>query len=144
MWRNWLGGARDMYLAASPDGTTFPAAQKLGTGSWQLNACPMDGGGLAASSGRILTAWRRDGAIFLAEPGQTERQVGTGKDVALALSGIHAYALWSDGSKIEAWKDGVIEVVSNGGASPALSALPTGGALAAWEEGGTIEIQRLP
>ena len=46
MWRNWLGGSRDMYLARSRDGVTFSKPEKLGTGTWQINACPMDGGGL--------------------------------------------------------------------------------------------------
>jgi len=144
MWRNSLGGARDMYLATSRDGVTFSAPEKLGTGSWKLNACPMDGGGLAASSAKILTAWRRDGDIFLAEPGQPERQVGTGKDVALALSGNRAYALWTDGSKLEAWNDGKLEVLSGAAAFPSIGSLPEGGALAAWEENGAIQIRRLP
>jgi Neuraminidase (sialidase) len=47
MWRNWLAGNRDMYIARSPDGTRFSQAEKIGTQSWPLNACPMDGGGLA-------------------------------------------------------------------------------------------------
>jgi len=47
MWRNWLGGSRDLYLSTSRDGRTFSAAQKLSTGTWKLNACPMDGGSLA-------------------------------------------------------------------------------------------------
>ena len=144
MWRNSLGGARDMYLATSRDGVTFSTPEKLGTGTWQLNACPMDGGGLATSSGKVLTAWRRDGNVFLAEPGQSERQVGTGKDVALALSGNRAYALWSNGTKLEAWNDGKVEVLSSAGAFPSLCALPAGGVLAAWEENGAIEIRRLP
>jgi len=38
MWRNWLAGARDMYLARSRDGLVFSKAEKLGAGSWQLNA----------------------------------------------------------------------------------------------------------
>ena len=49
MWRNSLGGARDMYLSASRDGVTFPAPEKLGNGTWRIDACPMDGGGLAVS-----------------------------------------------------------------------------------------------
>jgi hypothetical protein len=33
MWRNWLNGARDMYLARSKDGVTFTKAEKLGVGA---------------------------------------------------------------------------------------------------------------
>jgi len=144
MWRNMLGGARDMYLAASADGAAFSTPEKLGNGTWQLNACPMDGGGLAASAGRVLTAWRRDGGIFLAEPGGPERQIGTGKDVAVARGGGHVYAAWSEASKVEAWIDGKAEVLSDSGAMPALCALPEGGALAAWEEDGAVNVRRLP
>jgi hypothetical protein len=54
MWRNALGGARDMYLSTSSDGgKTFSPARKLGKGTWPLDACPMDGGALAVSSGRL-------------------------------------------------------------------------------------------
>jgi hypothetical protein len=143
MWRNSVAGARDMYLAASRDGVAYSTPQKLGNGTWQLNACPMDGGGLAVSSSRILTAWRRDGNVFLAEPGQPERQIGTGKDVALALSGNRTYAVWVNGSKLEAWIDGKVELLSGSGAFPSLSSLPGGGELAAWEENGAIEIRGL-
>ncbi len=47
MFRNNLDGHRDMYVAESKDGVTFSSARKLGTGSWTLNACPMDGGAVA-------------------------------------------------------------------------------------------------
>ena len=144
MWRNSLGGARDMYLASSRDGVNFSKPAKLGNGTWQLNACPMDGGGLAASGGKVVTAWRREGSVFLAEPGQPERQIGTGKDVALALSGDRAYAVWSNGSKLEAWTGGSIDVLSDAGAFPSLCPLPAGGVLAAWEENGAVEIRRVP
>jgi hypothetical protein len=143
MWRNSLGGARDMYLATSRDGMSFPEARKLGNGTWELNACPMDGGGLAISSGRIVTAWRRDANVFLDEPGQPERQVGKGKDVALALSGGRTYVAWVDGSKVEVWVDGKVETLSSSGAFPSLVSLPGGGVMAAWEEGGGVEIRRV-
>ena len=144
MWRNAVGGWRDMYLVTSRDGFTFSPPQKLGEGTWKLNACPMDGGGLAVSSSRILTAWRREGNLFLAEPGSPERQIGKGRDIALALNGNRAFAAWVDGSKVEAWFDGKQEQLSETGAFPSLCSLPGGGALAAWEENGTIQIRHLP
>ena len=143
MWRNSVGGCRDMYLATSRDGVTFSAPRKLGNGTWKLNACPMDGGGLAVSSSRVLTAWRRETGVFLAEPGQPERQVGTGKDVALALNGGRTYIAWVSGTKVEAWIDGRMETLSDAGAFPSLASLPGGDVLAAWEERGAIQIRRL-
>lgn len=48
MFRNWLKGNRDLYVIKSSNGgSSFEQAQKLGEGSWKLNGCPMDGGGLA-------------------------------------------------------------------------------------------------
>ena len=45
MFRNFLNGSRDMYLLQSSDaGQMFGTAQKVGEGTWKLNACPMDGG----------------------------------------------------------------------------------------------------
>ena len=65
MWRNWLGGTRDLYLTTSADGgKTFAAAQKLGTGTWKLNGCPMDGGAVAFNPlGKPLAVWRRKKAV---------------------------------------------------------------------------------
>ncbi len=144
MWRNSLSGARDMYLATSRDGETFSSPQKLGNGTWHLNACPMDGGGIAIAPSGIVTAWRREANVFLAEPGKPERQLGAGKDIALAVSANRTYVSWVNGAKVEVWIDGKAETLSTAGAFPSLTSLPAGGVLASWEEGGTIQIRRLP
>jgi hypothetical protein len=76
MWRNWLGGSRDVYMATSRDGRTFSAAQKLGTGTWKLNGCPMDGGSLAfAPTGEWLAVWRRERAVFATDATAPEKQL---------------------------------------------------------------------
>ncbi len=144
MWRNALGGSRDMYLVNSRDGANFSAPRKLGEGTWKLNACPMDGGGLAVSPSKVLTAWRRDTNVFLDEPGQPEKEIGAGKDIALALNGGRTYVAWVEGTKVEAWVDGKKQELAPSGAFPSLTSLPGGGVLAAWEQNGAIEIQRLP
>ena len=144
MWRNWLDGNRDMYLARSRDGMNFSTPEKLGTGSWPLNACPMDGGGLAVSGANIVTAWRRGEDVFLAEPGRVEKRIGAGKDVALATSGDRTYVAWTKGVAIESWNGSKIEVLAKTGAFPSLVSLPHGGVLAAWEADGGIQIRRLP
>lgn len=80
MWRNSLKGARDLYLTSSSDGgKSFGPAEKLGRGTWPLNACPMDGGAVAAGpDGRVETVWMRAGAMFAAKPGEAERSLGRG------------------------------------------------------------------
>jgi hypothetical protein len=144
MWRNSLGGARDLYLLRSGQGErSFSKPEKLGNGTWMLNACPMDGGGLAHADGRTITAWRRDQEIFLAEPGEPEKSIGEGKDVAIAASQGRIYALWLQGTRLVAWNQGKTEVLTEKAALPALAALPTGGVLAAWEENGGISLRRL-
>jgi len=144
MWRNWLAGSRDMYLTRSRDGVNFSKPEKLGAGTWPLNACPMDGGGLAVSDSKVVTAWRRGENVFLDEPGKPETQIGTGKDIALAMAGDRSYVIWTNGTAIEYWTGGKTEVLSKAGAFPALTALPNGGLLAAWEENGGLQIQLLP
>jgi hypothetical protein len=61
MWRNWLGGNRDFYIAESTDrGDQFSPATKIGTRSWPLKACPMDGGEIIAVSDKgAFAIWRR-------------------------------------------------------------------------------------
>jgi hypothetical protein len=86
MWRNSLKGARDMFLLRSRNGRTFEAAQKLGVGTWKLQACPMDGGALALDTqGTAYTVWRREGNIYACEPGREERFLGAGQQPWLAV-----------------------------------------------------------
>ena len=88
MWRNALGGARDVYTILSPDGgPTFGPPEKLGNGTWTLNACPMDGGSLAflrTETGKPFTVWRRDKTLYRARPGAPEEPIGEGRDAAVA------------------------------------------------------------
>src|ERR1039458_964181 len=142
MWRNWLGGSRDMYPARSEDGVKFSRAEKLGTGTWPLNACPMDGGGLVVLGSKVVTAWRRGESLYVASPGQAETRMGDGKDVALALDGDGAHAVWTNGTKIESWSAGRTEVLSSSGAFPSIVSLPGGGVVVAWDEDGGIAVRR--
>jgi hypothetical protein len=98
MWRNWLGGNRDMYLARSTDGgKSFAKAVKAGSGSWPLNACPMDGGDVALTAdGSSWTAFRRDTSIVLAAPDGKEKLLGNGKDPAMALGRKGAVVAWTE------------------------------------------------
>jgi hypothetical protein len=142
MWRNWLGGSRDLYLIRSTGVNEFGKPEKLGDGTWKLNACPMDGGGLTNDGGRTITAWRRNGEIYLAEPGRSEVLLGEGKDVAVAASRGQVYALWVKGTELELWHSGKVDVVAPNAAFPSVTALPSGGILAAWEDNGRISVRR--
>ncbi|HVP00093.1 MAG TPA: sialidase family protein [Bryobacteraceae bacterium] len=142
MWRNWLDGARDMYLASSGDGKHF-STRKLGEGVWKLNACPMDGGGIAESDHGVVTAWRRDHSVFLDQPGNPETEIGRGTDVAITAGKDGVYVIWSTPDSIELLGplDRTPRALGSKGSFPAIAALPQGGALAAWEDNGTIAIR---
>lgn len=141
-WRNSLDGARDIYVASSADGgKTFGKASKLGTGSWPLDACPMDGGAIAvAAGGKWASAWRRDKTVFLLPEGEREeRRLGVGEQPWIAATASGPFVVWlkkrgdvayvlTPGSKSP------IELTSHAG-DPVIAAGPNGRGpvVAAWE-----------
>jgi hypothetical protein len=144
MWRNVLKGSRDFYTLRLRDGRPAGAAVKQGEGTWKLDACPMDGGGIAVRDGQIASAWRREHDVYLAAPGKPEVKIGTGQDVAFGANSKGFYAAWSTPAGIELHAPGSAAAtrLSSGGAFPAMVALSDGGMLVAWEEGGTIATAR--
>lgn len=143
MWRNELEGARDLYLSRANSAGEFEAPAKLGQGSWQLNACPMDGGGMAMAKGKLVTAWRRNKQIYLASPGEKEREVATGSDVSLAGTPRGIYAVWSSSEGVKALVPGSKDptTLATQGTFPNIVALANGEAVAAWELEGRIFLQ---
>jgi hypothetical protein len=118
MWRNLLAGMRDMYLVRSSDGgRTFGAATKLGKGSWPLQACPMDGGGVAAAAGRVTTVWRREDVVYAADPDAPEEALGQGRNavVALGTSGLHRAWQTPDGKIVLQTASAVATPIGRGG-----------------------------
>lgn len=142
MWRNWLRGSRDLWIAASGDsGKTWKSA-KSGEGSWPLKACPMDGGGLVIDAkGRATASWRREKTVYIVEPGKPEQSLGGGKDSTLALFKGRPYVAWANEGKIWVKKpDGAAEVAGEG-STPVLTAGDS--VVLAWEENGAIGIARV-
>lgn len=131
MFRNWLDESRDMYLASSKDGGKTFGAVKLGEGTWKLNACPMDGGGLVMGPNGPMTVWRRDGNVHAGGA------ISEGKDPAMAVG--------PDGKAVYGWTRGGEVIVD--GQSMGLGGFVslTGGrqVVAAWETPGGIRVQRL-
>jgi hypothetical protein len=145
MWRNWLSGARDMYLGVSRDWGDAFHPTKLGQGTWPLNACPMDGGGLAIDpSGVPLTVWRRAGTVYLAAPGKAEVELGKGKNAAIAVdSDGKIYAAWSQGPAIVAKLPGRTEPVTLASEGSYVHLAGNGPVYAAWESHGAIVVEKL-
>ena len=144
MWRNVVDGSRDLYAMWLRGGKPASDAVKQGSGTWKLNACPMDGGGVAVRDGRVWSAWRREHNVYLAEPAKPERDLGAGENIALAMTARGAWAVWSTANGIQALTPcaAVPHQLSPAGAFPSIVALPAGGALAAWEDGQAIAVHR--
>jgi hypothetical protein len=145
MWRNALGGSRDMFEAVSHDqGRTF-AAKKMGTGTWPLNACPMDGGGMVVDrEGHTLSVWRRAEGIYELEDGKAEKEIGRGKNPAVA-AGLHGvYVAWNQGPSIQLLRPGAKAPVtlSESGAFVSLSS-DGKNVIAAWEENGGVKVKNV-
>lgn len=98
MWRNWLSGSRDMYVTDSADGgKTFGPPRKCGDGSWQFNACPMDGGSVAEQ----FTTWMRSGAVYYTDADLTEHLLDSdGHQPVVALGKAGVYFLWQNGTRL--------------------------------------------
>ena len=137
MWRNWLGGSRDPWLAISADGgATFGEAKKLGAETWKLNGCPMDGGALAFSqTGKPLAVWRREKTVHAGEMGASEfslAQNAAQPVVALGKSG--AVFVWQQdgGLMIQRGTDRAARLADDA-AFAAIASAADGGTAIVWE-----------
>ena len=143
MFRNNVDGNRDMYVARSAGEGSFAPATKVGTASWPLNACPMDGGGLALTEGGIVAIWRREDGIFLSSGQVPERRLGTGRDPTVATTGAHHDIAWSSSAGIMLVRDSTQPVPVAAGRFPAILALKEKTVLA-WEDQGTVLVRAIP
>ena len=143
MWRNSLDGSRDFYTAESKDGERFSPALREGTGTWKLKACPMDGGSLVSSQGKLYSVFRREHDVYLAQPG-FEKQLGSGMDVTAAGTNDGVYAAWTNSGHVELLSpDAKAPMVLGPGSFPNLTALRDGAVVAAWESDGSIQVERI-
>ncbi|WP_461106313.1 exo-alpha-sialidase [Spirosoma koreense] len=141
MFRNFLNGSRDMYLLQSADGgQTFGKAEKMGQGTWKLNACPMDGGGLyMAANGVIATVWRRDTKLFTAKPGQEETELGEGKNAKVVSTDRGDYVVFQQAGQVMGLTPGQSQPSALAlGAYPKLALLSGNKVLCLWEHNGTV------
>jgi hypothetical protein len=154
MFRNAIAGARDMYVvraasavrvAETPVQTqTQTPAQKQGRGTWPLDACPMDGGGITASGTTVVTTWRREGTVFLQKDAQsTEEEIGPGRQPIVLLARNTPIILYEapDGLRITA--AGRSAVIDKGGRFVSAVSTPQG-VVAAWEREGTTYVRAVP
>jgi len=102
MFRNNVTGSRDLHLTKSIDnGATFSLAEKMGTGTWKINGCPMDGGGIAIhDNGTFNTVWQRDGEIFLANSNTNEQRLGFGRSPSISSNSKNTSIVYTNGENI--------------------------------------------
>ncbi len=141
MFRNWLKGNRDLYLIQSFNaGETFGEAEKLGNGSWALDGCPMDGGGLAFNDkGIVQTVWRRQSKIYSCEPGKQEKEIGEGKSCCIeTLNGRNIYAWCENNDIICLLPDGSTKSLGKG-SLPLIKPVSNDEFICIWEDEGQIK-----
>lgn len=140
MFRNEVDGHRDMFLVDASG-----HAAKLGTGTWPLQACPMDGGGLARSGNGVVTVWRRQQSIYRTRPGVAEERLGEGLDPQVLATPEGAYITWTT-------PDGVVllppdasspHVIAKGGSFAALAS-STAGIVVAVQHGQQTRLLTVP
>ncbi len=141
MFRNWLDGNRDMYMVTSKDdGATFGKAAKLGSGSWKLDACPMDGGGLTygnadktqdkAIAKGPLAVFRRESTLYTARVGEVESKVGPGKSAVIAATAEGPVLAWEAPTGVTLRVPKSADLTIAGARAPVLTATSRGVLLA--------------
>ena len=144
MFRNWLGGSRDLYVIRSHNkGRSFEQAQKLGEGTWKLNGCPMDGGGVTIDpTGGVHTVWQREGNVYYCRPGEKERLLGKGRICSIAGSGAPVISMQTgDTVKLIRPLQGNTTVIGTGSFLQSLP-LPDNSVLCVWERDGVINFKK--
>ena len=140
MFRNNLKGNRDLYLIQSHDGGhSFGEAKKLGEGSWKLNACPMDGGGITVhSDGTVQTVWRRMDTIYSCKPSRKEQMVGKGKNCTIEKMDDQNVYVWVENKNIVCLLPDGKKVNIGDGLLPVLQALNKKQLLCVWQNNNNV------
>lgn len=135
MFRNWLKGSRDLYVTKSTDGgNTFAQAVKLGEGTWKLNGCPMDGGGLVINKkNTVETVWRREGKIYTSAPGMMEKEIGEGKGCTIETVNNKKVFAWTEKGEVVFINSAGKKKIVGKGSQPVLKALNDKEVLCVWE-----------
>ncbi len=140
MFRNNVNGNRDMYVTRSTDGVVFSAATRLGTNSWALDACPMDGGAIDISTDDITAVWRRETTVYLTTSNTPEQALGPGRDPVVSRSQGQQDIAWSSPAGIRLLRQDGSRVALGPGRFPTLLALRDK-TMIAWEQQGQVIVQ---
>lgn len=149
MFRNRLDGRRDMFVVQSRDGASYMPQVKQGTGSWPLEACPMDGGAIAIDATGTYAVWRRETTIFAsttavgASESSPEQPLGTGRDPVVARIGRGVDVAWTGEGGITLRQAGKPAAAIGPGRFASLLALPAH-TVVAFEHQGRVRLSVVP
>lgn len=140
MWRNSVGGSRDMWMTTRAKGAVqFTAARKLGEGTWKLSGCPMDGGKIVAlGSGKFGSVWQRAGEVFFAPASGPEILLGKGKQPVAVGNGASTLILWQQGTDLVVSRtlgESPIKIAADARFAVVVTLPNQGGAIVAYEQG---------
>lgn len=141
LWRNSVGGNRDIYVSALADGSESPEkALRLGKANWELAACPMDGGDFAlGKNGAAWAVWRRDETCYATDVSkpEAERLLGPGEQPVVAVTDAGPVFAWLAGrpGDLLVLKPGEKKatIAAKNASDPDLVVGPKGELLLAWE-----------
>jgi hypothetical protein len=144
LFRNWMNGSRDLYLLRSSDrGKSFTEAQKVGMGTWKLNGCPMDGGGIAIDRHNVVhTTWQREGFVYYCKPGEREINVGKGRACSIAGTTDHTIISMQNKDTVKLVTLNNEIVVGKGGFLKSI-VLPDNKVLCVWEQDNKIKFKKV-
>ncbi len=145
MFRNNLNGSRDLhYIESTDNGTTFSKPQKLGSGTWKINGCPMDGGGITLyDSGELNTVWQREGQVYLANSELDEQLIGEGRSPSISSHGDDTNIVFTAGEEIMAANGPMYQPLSIGnGNSPRVLSL-SDGAVYVWSNESGVQYKKI-
>jgi hypothetical protein len=76
-------------------GKSFGDATKLGSGTWSLDHCPMDGGAIAVAGSETVSVWRREQSIYLStNRAGDERRLGDGEQPWITATDAGPFVVW--------------------------------------------------
>ncbi len=104
MFRNNINGSRDLHFTKSTDnGATFSAPEKLGSGTWKINGCPMDGGDFTNyGNNELITVWQREGIIYTANSDISEEFIAQGRTPSIS-GNLKSYSIvYTNGDEVMA------------------------------------------
>lgn len=125
MFRNNIDGSRDLHFTKSIDnGKTFSTPVKMGSGTWKIDGCPMDGGGLTNfGNNELMTVWQREGTIYMADSDLSEQPIGLGRSPSIDENGESFSIVYTNGDDVMAIHEpnATPEKIGNGKSAKVLS-----------------------